>query len=172
MTVEVCRFERCQAEAWDEYVERAGDAAQCHLNGWRHVIERAYGHQAVYLWARDGGKVKGVLPLILFRNIRFGKALVSMPYLDDGGICADDYATAVELYTHAQAMCMRHDADSLDLRHRQPSGLSLPRHGSKVTLILPLEADPDRVWQGLDAKVRNQIRKATKSGLTVSWCGI
>ena len=60
----------------------------------------------------------------------------------------------------------------MDLRHRHPSGLDLPFVGSKVTLILELSSDPDQMWKRFDAKLRNQIRKALKSDLTISWHGL
>jgi FemAB-related protein (PEP-CTERM system-associated) len=40
----------------------------------------------------------------------------------------------------------------------------------KVSLILPLPANPDGLWRRLDPKVRNQVRKAERSGLSVE-CG-
>jgi FemAB-related protein (PEP-CTERM system-associated) len=38
----------------------------------------------------------------------------------------------------------------------------------KVTMILDLENEVDAQWKGLDAKVRNQVRKAEKSGLRLA----
>jgi len=169
--VEACRHEREQEKAWDDYVQRAGEGGHSHLSAWRHVIERSYGHRAFYLQAVENGTIKGILPLFLLRSALFGKSLVSLPFLDDGGICADDHATAVELYGEAVRMSERYRVDSLDLRHRQPSGLDLPRRGSKVTFALELAATPELVWRRLDSKVRNQIRKALNAGLTVSWHG-
>ena len=135
------------------------------------MVERSYGHRPFYLWASQDGKVKGILPLMLMRSVLFGKSLVSLPFLDDGGICADDEETALELYSHARRLCEREGADLLDLRHRAPSGLGLAPQGSKVTFVLQLARDPERAWTSLDSKVRNQIRKSMKSGLEVSWHG-
>jgi FemAB-related protein (PEP-CTERM system-associated) len=170
MVVELCRFDRGQEEAWDDYVQRAA-ARHAHLSAWRRAIERSYGHRVFYLWALADGKVKGILPLILLRSRLLGKSLVSLPFLDDGGICADDHATTVALYTRALRLSEEQGADLLDLRHREASGLGLPLQQSKVTFILELARDPDGAWGRLDPKVRNQVRKALKSGLTVSWHG-
>ena len=41
----------------------------------------------------------------------------------------------------------------------------------KVALTLPLPADPDSLWRQLDRSVRNQIRKAERSGLTIEFGG-
>jgi FemAB-related protein (PEP-CTERM system-associated) len=171
MVVELCRFDAADREAWDDYVQRAPEAVHSHLSGWGTAIEQSYGHRALYLWASDHGKIKGVLPLILLRGILFGRSLVSLPFLDDGGICADDQTTIQELYAAGLRLANEHRADLLDLRHRRASGLGLPLQDSKVTLVLELPRDPDQAWCRLDAKVRNQVRKALKSGLAVSWHG-
>src|SRR5262249_49259759 len=167
--IELCRPN--QRDAWDDYVFRSTESGHCHLSGWRRVIEMSYGHRTLPLWAHENGKTKGILPLVLFRHVLFGRSLVSMPFLDDGGVCADDHATAVELSREALRLAERFKVDWLDLRHRRPSGLDLPAYGSKITFALELDPDPDRMWSRLDAKVRNQIRKAMKFGLTASWAG-
>jgi len=172
MLAERCPLAREQCEAWDEYVQRAPGACHSQLSAWHRVVERTYGHRAFYLWASQDGKVKGILPLILLRSVVFGKSLVSLPFLDDGGICADDEATALALYAHARRLCEEQRADLLDLRHRVPSGLGLAPQGTKVTFVLELAREPDRAWASLDSKVRNQIRKSMKSGLDVSWHGL
>jgi FemAB-related protein (PEP-CTERM system-associated) len=157
-------------ELWDAYVQSRPHAGQCHLNGWRRVVERGYGHQAVYLWAREGGAVRGILPLVFLRSRLFCRSLVSMPFLDEGGVCADGPAIARALVDEAARLARGLAAD-LDLRHRHPSGLDLEPHGSKVTFRLDLSPGADAVWARLDAKVRNQVRKAQKSGLVVEWAG-
>jgi len=158
------------SELWDAYVRSRPQAGQCHLSGWRRVVERGYGHPAVYLWAREGGAVRGILPLISLRSRWFGRRLVSMPFLDEGGVCADELAVAHALVEEA-ARVARGLAADLDLRHRHPSGLDLAPHGSKVTFRLDLSPGADAVWARLDGKLRNQVRKGEKSGLVVEWAG-
>ncbi len=171
MTIEISRIEAAQQRAWDDYVQASTASGHCHLSGWGRVAERAYGLRPFYFWAADGGKVTGILPAIMLRSLPRGKSLVSLPFLDDGGICADNRAGAAALYQHALDVCRAEHADLLDLRHRRASGLELSAHGSKVTFVLDLAAEPERVWASFDPKVRNQVRKSVKSGLTVSWTG-
>ena len=158
--------------AWDEYVLRCPSAGLYHRYGWGRVIERAYRHPPVYLWARDEAGVRGVLPLVLFRGALGGRALVSLPFLDEGGLCADDAAARDALWSAASDLARRERAPSIELRQGPASGLGLPPLGSKVSVMLRLASDPDVMWKRLDAKVRNQVRKATSSGLTAAWCGI
>ena len=172
MIVEVCRFEHGDEKAWDEYVYSHPEAGHCHLNGWRRVVEKSYGHRPLYLWAHKNGNIKGILPLILIRSRLFGRSLASLPFLDDGGICADNDQVRDELFKKALQLFKDCRADYLDLRHRRPNNLSISSIGSKVTLTLKLQADPDRMWKRFDAKLRNQVRKSMKSHLEVSWAGI
>jgi FemAB-related protein (PEP-CTERM system-associated) len=49
--------------------------------------------------------------------------------------------------------------------------LPVPAMTDKVSLILPLPANPDCLWRQLDPKVRNQVRKGERSGLSVEFGG-
>src|SRR5947208_3336522 len=86
--VEVTRLER-GGQAWDRFVEQHPAATVAHLAAWGSVIHRAYGHESVCLVAEKEGDIAGVLPLVLIRSWLFGHRLVSMPFLDYGGILAE-----------------------------------------------------------------------------------
>ena len=46
--------------AWEAYVDARGDAAGYHSWRWRRVFSEAFGHEPVYLAARQGGVITGV----------------------------------------------------------------------------------------------------------------
>ena len=167
--IEVRQLENGEEKAWDDYVYRCVESSHCHLSGWRRVVERSYGHRSYYLWAHENGSVKGILPLIAMRNFFFRRSLVSMPFLDDGGICADNDQIRSHLFYEALRLYEGQKANFLDLRHRHADNLASPRGGKKVMMILDLLDDPDEMWKRFDAKLRNQVRKASKSGLTAGW---
>lgn len=162
-------------DLWDEYVYRSPDATMCHLYAWRSIIEGAYGHESFYVMARVGheGAICGVLPLILVRNRLLGVSLVSMPFLDYGGICADDERTAELLLKYAFDIKHTVDAQLLELRQaRSAAGsLSTACH-DKVGMMLDLSGGEETLWRSLPAKVRNQVRKAQRSGLQTRTGGI
>jgi FemAB-related protein (PEP-CTERM system-associated) len=106
------------------------------------------------------------------RSLLRRQSLVSLPFLDDGGICAADEQSRAQLYEAAFWLVEGQQADVLDLRHRYGNRLDIPLLGSKVVLILELADNPDAMWKHFNAKLRNQIRKAVKSGLTATWSGI
>src|SRR2546427_6237819 len=168
----VRQLQHGEHQAWDAYVYRCPEASHCHLSGWGRVMERSYGHRAFYLLARENGEIKGILPLISMRSLPLRRSLVSLPFLDDGGICTTDEQSRAQLYEAALRLCEEQKANVLDLRHRSGNNLDIPVHGSKVILSLELAEHPDIIWKRFDAKLRNQIRKAMKSGLTAAWSGL
>lgn len=108
------------AHAWDAYVQAAPEGTVCHLYGWREVIERSYRHRTFYLAAMQSGHIRGLLPLVLVQSCLFGQHLVSMPFMDYGGVVTLDGAdvrcqlvdAAVQLaHTHRATLALRCGAD-------------------------------------------------------------
>ncbi|RLI52897.1 MAG: peptidoglycan bridge formation protein FemAB, partial [Candidatus Thorarchaeota archaeon] len=48
---------------------------------------KTYKHKPVYLVAKEGGEIRGILPMFLMRSVIFGKKLVSVPSAPYGGVC-------------------------------------------------------------------------------------
>jgi len=136
------------------------------------VFEDAFGHETRYLSARRNGQVAGVLPLVLFRSRVFGRFIVSLPFVNYGGVVADDAATAAALVDASAAIAREEQCAHVELRHERRQFSDLPCKQHKVSMMLTLETDAERAWSAMDRKVRNQIRKAEKSGLTVETGGI
>jgi FemAB-related protein (PEP-CTERM system-associated) len=84
-----------------------------------------------------------------------------------GGVVANDTIVASALLRHAAEVAREQGLAHVELRHRSRMFEALPARQHKVAMILPLEPSAERIWTGLDRKVRNQVRKAEKSGLVV-----
>ena len=153
--------------AWDEFVTRAADSTVCHLSGWREILSDTLGAECLYWAAADtAGAWQGILPLVRVRSRIFGHYLVSLPFLNDGGplgsVAARDLLTA-----EAVAEVRRSAADLLELRTRDPCDLDLPVSSRKITVLLQLPSDADTLFRSFPAKLRSQIRRPMKEGLTV-----
>src|SRR5581483_12077227 len=61
-------------------------------------------------------------------------------------------------------------ASQVELRCADRLAIDTPPLDGKVNMILALTEPPDRLWERFDKRVRNQIRKAERAGLTVE-CG-
>lgn len=156
---------------WNRFVEAHPDATHCHLWEWRGVFENVFGHACDYLVARSGSRVSGILPLVRFKSRLFGRCLISLPFLNDGGLLVDDEATATVLVDEARRIAAEFDASHIELRHRRRQAPSLPNRQHKVSMTMPL-GDAAGLWDRLDRKVRNQVRKAQKSELTAEIGGV
>jgi FemAB-related protein (PEP-CTERM system-associated) len=154
-------------EEWDRYVTAHPDGTVDHLWGWRDLMPRVFGHECQYLVARRAGAVVGVLPLVLFRSRLFGRSVVSMPFLNYGGVLGDDDAVAGALADRAAAVARQFSASYVELRHQQRRLATTLTRQHKLGLVRALPPTVDELWTQTDRKVRNQVRKGQKEGLTV-----
>ncbi|HUE86405.1 MAG TPA: FemAB family XrtA/PEP-CTERM system-associated protein [Vicinamibacterales bacterium] len=149
----------------DAYVAGHPQGSSYHRPAWLDVIRSAFGHETTYLAAECAGRVAGVLPLVFFDSRLFGRFTVSVPFVNYGGVLADDLETERALLDAAIERTRQAGGTHLELRHtRQHFAHLTPRH-HKVAMELLLQTSVDAQWDRIDRKLRNQVRKAEKSGL-------
>jgi serine/alanine adding enzyme len=140
---------------------------------WLHILHRALGHEPYLLLAWDAkanGWLRGCLTLALVRSRLFGRFLVSLPYLNRGGVVAEDDAAATALIDRAVKLADELNVQYLELRHQhQPIAHPALTHtrDDKQRMVLDLPASEAELWQSLTAKVRNQIRKGDRHDLSI-----
>ena len=169
--VTVTRFGTSGLEAWDRYVRAHGSASVYHLAAWREVIECVFGRETHYLAANRDGRVCGVLPLVRLKSLVFGDFLVSMPYVNYGGVLADDDHACAELVAAAASLAAEVGAEHVELRHLSDC-VSLPKRCDKVSMHLPLSGDADALWKQLGSKRRAQIKRSQKEGAVCQVGGV
>ncbi len=152
-------------EEWEGFVASRPGASAYHSLVWCDVIREAFGHPAFPLVARRREEIRGVLPLVLVAGRLFGRFLVSMPFVNYGGVLAADESAAAALLCAAEELMRDLDARSVELRRPGIPRPDMPGRGHKVALLLDLDPDPDRLWRAFKDTVRNQVRKARKNGL-------
>jgi FemAB-related protein (PEP-CTERM system-associated) len=159
-------------ERWDAYVHSAPAAHGYHRAGWASVIERSFGQRPYYLLSENAGHIDGVLPLVRLRSRLFGDFMVSLPYLNYGGSCAATAAIDAELVQEAIRLAQSERVEYLELRLTRPDGFGLHVKSSKVSMRLPLPSDSETLWKSFPSKLRNQINRPIKEGMTVRIGGI
>jgi FemAB-related protein (PEP-CTERM system-associated) len=150
---------------WDAFVREQASANCYHAWGWRRIFEQAFERETVYLAAKQDRRVVGVLPLAIFRSRVFGRFAVSLPFVDGGGVCALDGRIGDCLVGWATAFAAEQRLSHVELRHMTRLFPRFPARETKVGMRLRLEPSATAAWNALDRKVRNQVRKAEKSGL-------
>lgn len=156
---------------WDAFAEATPGAQLGHASAWATVLREGYGIRPHYLAARGGdGTLEGILPLFRFRTLRGGLELVSVPFHDGAGVLARSQAAARELVSAAVGAAQAVSARAVELRQVGVcEGVPAPANESgRVNLVLPLESAEEAQWKALGAKVRNQTRKAEKTGLALA----
>jgi serine/alanine adding enzyme len=157
------------AADWDAFgVQQAGWTAY-HRYAWRAIIESVHHRECAYLAARDAeGRLRGILPLVVLRSPVFGRSVVSMPYLNYGGPLGD--AEAIQaLAVEAQARARKVQARNFELRSAVPLPLPWTPSHRKLTVVLPLTGGADAIFKRFKPKLRSQIRRPTKDGVTVEF---
>src|SRR5438093_294115 len=71
--------------AWGRVIGQLSHSGLAHAPEWFNVIQKAYGHEPLYLSGEDSNGCSGVLPAFIVRRPLIGTVITSMPYLDAGG---------------------------------------------------------------------------------------
>jgi len=163
--------EETDQEAWDAFTSEQEGAGPYHLFAWKTAMEQAYGLKTYYLIAQQkGGDIQGVLPLGHVKPPLRRGTLVSLPFCDYGGVLAGESAATEALFAEAMALSRRLGAP-LEIRSRNPEPVLEERYGwvghtEKTSMVLALPETSDLLWSGFRAKLRSQIRRPERDGLT------
>ena len=162
----VSRFEDSAGE-WDAFVRAQPGWTHFHLHGWRSVVEEVFGHECIYLMARDEERrIAAVLPLVRVRSLIFGHYLVSMPFLNYGGPLGTKEGVQAVVYD-AIRIATASRVKLLELRSRVPLPIDLPVSHRKLTVVIDLPSDAEVLWKSLPGKLRSQIKRPRKDGVEV-----
>jgi len=144
-----------------------------HQEKWISAVSKGFGHRTYLLQARTGNEVTGVLPLCLVNGPIFGKFLVSLPYVNTGGVWARDEHTATALISSACDLADKLQVKYLELRHEfevDHSRINFQRT-DKVHMRLELPTSSEELLASFKSKVRSQVKKSMQFGHTVEFGG-
>ena len=159
MKIEILKKEK----EWDEFVLKSNEATYCHLLGWRDVIKKSYKHQDLYLVAKENKRIKGIFPLFVIKNPIFGKKIISLPFLNYGGPIAENEEVTNALVEYLKKILKEENCQFFQIRQVNPVS-QLITDLSNVSFILTLDKNLENIWQKIEAKTRNQIRKSYQFG--------
>ncbi len=160
-------------EKWNRYISIHPLVSPYHHFGWKKSIETAYGHRCYYLIAEDiKNEIIGVLPTVLIRPPLVSGKLCSLPFCDLGASLANSEAIEKVLIEKALQLVTEHHLSCFEYRagcHRPVSAMDLEQlhQAHKVRMLLDLPATSEELMTSFKSKLRSQIRKAEKNGLTV-----
>jgi FemAB-related protein (PEP-CTERM system-associated) len=138
---------------------------------WLNILHQSLDHTPYCLEVVEGSRTCGFLALAYVSSLFFGRFLVSLPYLNYGGPVADDVATGSLLIDRAVQLADELGVRYLEIRHELAIKHASLKHSrtDKVHMRLDLPAEVDPLWKAIGSKVRNQVEKGKKNGLTILW---
>lgn len=150
---------------WGVFVDKVS-GTYCHLFGWKQVFERAYGLKTYYLAFLSADTWVAVLPVTVMPRLPGSEVkAVSLPYCNYGGLLTAPGVDADSLKAAAIKYLNNLGVGKIEFRELAPS---LPDAG-EVTMVLALPESSELLWKQVGDKVRNQVRKAQRAGLTLRW---
>jgi len=161
------------ASSWDAFVESQPNASGYHRYAWRGLIQRVFRHRSHYLYVRDpAGSIQGVLPLVRMKSLMFGDFLVSVPFLNYGGVLAATPAASTCLLAAAQQLGRDLGVSHIELRHVTDDLPGWPNRTDKVSMRLELPVSVEELRKKLPAAVRSQIKRPLREGASVTSGGM
>jgi hypothetical protein len=104
----------------EAYLLRSGSVPLSRHPAWLAVLEQGLRHTPYCLEAVTGNQTRGYLPLAYVSSLLFGRFLVGLPYLNYGGVEADDEPMARLLIDEAVRLADRLRVRYLEPRHERP----------------------------------------------------
>jgi len=168
--LEIRNLQEADVAEWDDFVIRHPDSTPFHLVAWKRTIEDSFGYRPLYVFATDGQRIRGILPVFLVKNYIIGKALISSPFAVYGGILADCDPALRALHAHVVGLGNELGVDYIELRNtRLEQCVSGPNVDRYVSFSQSLVPDETSMLESLPKKTRNLVRKALKQGFEMRY---
>ncbi len=164
---------------WNDFVDAHANATLYHHFAFKSIIEASFKRSPKYLMALDTvtKSIIGILPLIHFTGMLSGNTLVSLPFFDGGGVCAQNPEASAALVNEALALGEKlgakvievHQEGLLDICEGGHTTFTQPfaQLQTKVRMLLSLPPSAKTLFDSYPGKLRSQIRRAQKEDCTV-----
>jgi len=153
---------------YQSFVDQNSDSTPYHASAWGIAVEKSYGFAIRYFGLMQSDELVAVMPAILMKTLKGKHLLCSLPYCDMGGILADTETDSSALkklvtdYVVSQGWAF----EFRDSAKQASSDAQEIADGTKVRMVYELLNDVDEQMASFKPKLRSQIKKAVKNGVT------
>jgi hypothetical protein len=160
---------------WDEAISGFDTKYLFHQSNWLNFLKESNNSEILRCKMEDDGRVVGYFVAIVVKRGIFrilGSPLPGSTTDYMGPIVNRDDFDLFSFLKVLDELCR-----NLKIHHVELCGPDILNHQAMVrnkfnfnlkgSYVIPLDADADRLWKGLNCKFRNKVRKAIKSGVTV-----
>lgn len=153
---------------WFAYLAHDLTADISHHPAWGQVFKQAFDLDSLLVIHRTEGRIDGGVPLVLFDQRLTGKALISMPFLNYGGLLADNDRVQDGIVAACRRLLEKAGADYVELRH---TGFSIGPAANQTiqnrfAFRLPVNRPSQEIFDSLKKQLRTRLRKAAGMGLS------
>lgn len=155
-------------DGWDSLVGGHPDSTVFHSAAWARTLFRAYGHRAFYCRYQCEGRVTALVPIIEVNSVVTGRRGVCVPFADLSSPLVFDPRATELVSAKLVELGVERRWKYLEIRGvpaLQPNALPA---ASFYGHSLELGKSLDGLFEGFSSSVRRAIRKAQRSGVTVS----
>jgi FemAB-related protein (PEP-CTERM system-associated) len=154
-------------QEWLDYLKSDPMSDICQHYAWGRIFKETFGLDAILIVHRSGSKIDGGLPLILFDQKITGRAMVSMPFLNYGGLLGENDEIKIEILNRARHIIGQSAFDYLEMRHAGHGIGDMADNTiqNRVTFRLDINRPADDIFKKLKKQLRTRIRKAGKQGI-------
>ncbi len=155
-------------EEWIDYLHEDDDADICHHPAWGKILVETFNIDSVLVVHRGDGRIDGGVPLAIFDQMFTGKAMISMPYLNYGGLLGGSDAVRGDIVGACREILASSGAKYMEFRHvgRSIGRLANQTKEHRVTFRMDVGRPADEILRGLRRQTRTRIRKIERSGMT------
>jgi FemAB-related protein (PEP-CTERM system-associated) len=139
-----------------------------HRPAWLLAVEHGTGQRARGLLAQRRGEITGWLPLTEAHSPIFGRMLASSGFAVEGGVLAQDAATAALLCRAACEYAQRLSCPTIELRGGPAGAGWQVRTDSHCGFVLALAGDDEAQLEAIPRKQRAEVRKSLGNDLDIA----
>lgn len=155
------------SSSWNKFVLNNNDSTFSHLYEWKKILNESYLLNSQYYGIIKDSELTAIIPLSIVKIPFFKSEAYSLPFLGSAGIIKNDKCDSYGLNNSLFQLLDNLKVNTIE--NRRLDRTSIKSDIDYYTPILSLSDDSSLLWDKLDSKVRNQVRKAQKLGLNVTW---
>lgn len=155
---------------WDEQIQSTAGHSFFHSSLWADVLSRSYRYKPVYFVLTDGGRLRGLLPLMEVRSLLTGCRGVSLAFTDFCEPLIDTQEIFTLLFDHIINYGRSAGWKYIELRGGEQFLSVVQESAVYVGHTLDTAKSEQELQAGLRDSTRRNIRKAENEGVETEIC--
>ncbi len=153
---------------WDDHVFELKTSTIFHTAAWAKILNDTYNYIPRYVIIKSNSKLIFVLPIMEIRSFITGIRGVSLPFTDFCYPCLSKNLSEENMLGEIISLGKKREWESLEFRGNHSffdkENISLSYYSHKLELT-----DTDNLFKNFKSNTRRNIKKAEKSGITISF---